>query len=589
MHRILFLRTLFHKRSFIIRMSLASLVLYKNRPQKLYHCEVVTTNPPALIVKLESTLQQVIQLLRRHLLLAFAAAGSAVLAAISSIMSPLYVANVVDALTRGIFDSGQFQYNVLGLLGVSVANALFTWLYIKLVGELGECIAKDLRVRLFEQLLNESVAFFDNHSVAEMLTRLNVDVQDFKHSLKAILTTGLKTSVQLVSSVGQMIVLSPKLTFTLSAGLPLIFAVGSAYGRFLRLLCGEARVIEAEASNVALEALSNIRTVKAFCAEDYELQKYQVKVDDYGHRLSNMLSHIGIFEGLTTLSTSICTAAVMYFGGSEVLNGNISGGQLMAFLMTLQTAQKAVTGLVTLNVKLQNMIGAFDRLKLKLIKEHDDKVKICLTGRVDMENVTFRYANRIENTLHDFDLNIKAGEFVAIIGESGSGKSTIAALLECFYRPQSGSISFDSVDASLIDKENLLTQIGYVPQEPTLFSGSVRDNICFGRNIPNEDVIESAKAAHIHDAIEALPNGYDTEIGKVSLSGGQKQRIAIARAIVNKPKILILDEATSALDYLTEGVILQTLLELKGKCTIIMITHKHDHLRHADRIINILK
>lgn len=586
MRHILLLRTLLAKRSFILKISLATLPIYTANRKTQYNCEATTVKASPLIVREEPSIRQVLKLLRKHLLLAFAAAGSAVLAAISTILSPIYVAKVIDVLTSGIFDGSQFQNGVLSLLGVSVANALFTWLYIKLVGELGEVIAKDLRVRLFEQLLDESVAFFDSHSVAELLSRLNVDVQEFKHSLKAILTTGLKTSVQLASSVGQMIVLSPKLTLTLSSGLPFIFAVGSAYGRFLRLLSGEARVVEAEAANVALEAFSNVRTVKAFCAEDYELQKYQGKITDYSRRNSALLSHIGIFEGLTSLSTTICTAAVMYFGGREVLEGNLSGGQLMAFLMTLQTAQKAVTGLVTLSVKLQNMTGAFDRLKLKQVKYDEQAMKISLSGRVNMEKVTFRYPNRIENTLENFNLDIKAGEFVAIIGESGSGKSTIAALLERFYEPQSGTISFDSVESSLIDKKNLLTQVGYVPQEPIIFSGSVRDNICFGRSIPDEDVISAAKSAHIHDVIEALPQGYDTEIAKVSLSGGQKQRIAIARAIVAKPKILILDEATSALDYLTEGVIFRTILELEEKCTIIMITHKHDHLKHADRIIN---
>ena len=162
-------------------------------------------------------------------------------------------------------------------------------------------------------------------------------------------------------------------------------------------------------------------------------------------------------------------------------------------------------------------------------------------------------------------------------------------MIEGFYKPASGCILFDSVQSDSIDKKNLTSQIGYVAQEPVLFSGSVNENICLGRPVARDEIIQVCKAAHIHDTIEAVPNGYDTEISKTSLSGGQKQRLAIARALLGRPKILILDEATSALDHFTETAVIQTIKELRGSCTVILITHKQDQLKIADKIYKIAK
>jgi ATP-binding cassette subfamily B (MDR/TAP) protein 8 len=526
------------------------------------------------------------------LLLVLTASSAAALAAITSILSPIYVSKVIEAITNGLIFSNDFNFGLAGLLGTSVANAVLTWLYIKLVGELGEVIASELRVEILNQLLHQSVYFFDTHSVAELLSRLNVDIQEFKHSLKAIITTGVKTSVQMTSTIGQMIILSPKLTLTLSSGLPLIFLIGNIYGRFLRLLSGEARQIEAEVGNIAIEALSSIRTVKAFSAEDYQVEKYGERAALQSQKNISLLSHIGIFQGLTNFSSSACAAAVLFFGSLEVAQGSLGSAQLIAFLMTLQMAQKAVTDLVTMNVKFQNMLGAYDRIGIeRKVGDFDELPRplITISGLVEFKDVSFKYLNREGGVLNCVSLDASPGELIAIIGESGSGKSTIAALLESFYQPETGSISFDSVASEFIDKKNLRMQIGYVAQEPVLFSGSVRENICLGRSVEASELVQACKAAHIHDTIEALPEGYDTEITKTTLSGGQKQRIALARALLGKPKILILDEATSALDQFTESAVMQTIKDFRGSCTVILITHKMEHLKIADKIYKLSK
>lgn len=560
----------------------------KFSPQCYYCDQVLQVAAPAGEESASGTLCRVVDLLRQHLLLALAAAGSAVLAAVTSILSPIYISKIIEFITNGLIFTPDFNYGLAGLLGTTLANAVFTWLYIKLVGQLGEIIASELKVDIFSQLLHESIGFFDRYSVAEMLARLNVDVQEFKHSLKTIITTGLKTGVQLTSTIGQMLVISPKLTLTLSAGLPLIFLIGNVYGRFLRLSAGHIRSIEAEASNVVLEALSSIRTVKAFSAEDHQVQRYKERIAAHCEKNCALLSHIGIFQGLTNLSSSACAASVLFFGGLEVSQGRLSGGQLLAFLMTLQMAQRAVTELVTLNVKFQNMLSSLDRLQIRKLEQAEPpKLLAKVSGAVELRNVSFKYANRNEGVLDSVSLKAQPGEIVAIIGDSGCGKSTIAALMEMFYQPDRGEILFDSVQSDAFDVKNLRSQIGYVHQEPVLFQGSVRENICLGRVVDEAELDRVCKAAHIYDVIDALPNRYDTEISKTTLSGGQKQRITIARALVGGPKIIIFDEATSSLDQFTEAAVLQTICELRGSSTVILITHKLDHLKIADRVYKI--
>ncbi len=587
------LRTIVLKRATISALGVSFASFYCRKGSKLplprYSCDEIKLIPNG--PSRQSSLQAIVDLLRRHLLLVLAASGSAALAAITSILSPIYVSKIIEAVRNGLMWSGDFNYGLVGLLGTSIANAALTWIYIKLVGELGEVIASELRVEVLSQLLHESVEFFDRHSVAELLSRLNVDVQEFKHSLKAIITTGVKTAVQLTSSIAQMIILSPTLTLTLSTGLPVILLVGSTYGRFLRLLSGEARRIEAEASNIAIEALSSIRTIKAFSAEEYQVQKYNQSVTAQSKKNASLLSQIGAFQGLTNLSSSACAAAVLFFGSLEVAQGSLRSAQLIAFLMTLQMAQKAVTDLVTLNVKFQNMLGSFERIGLNKTKQESGTILplVKLSGRIEFKDVSFQYAKREGVVLKDVSFKAEPGEIIAVIGESGSGKSTIAALLECFYCPDSGTILFDSVQSYAIEKKNLRSQIGYVVQEPVLFAGSVKENICLGRDVKEEELLKVCKAAHIHDTIEALPRGYETEISKTSLSGGQKQRIAIARALLGNPRIMILDEATSALDQFAESAIIQTIKELRGMCTIVLITHKTEHLKLADKIFKILK
>lgn len=602
-------RLLLTKRSLFLA---TSGVLFTLNPKRkcLYHCEeapiIKQCDYDVKVVKkynIKSGLLEIIGILRKHLLLTFAAAGTAVISALISILSPIYVSKLIDSLSAALETST--MANLTGsagiLLGNSLANAALTAIYIKLIGDLGEIIAGEMRKELFTRLLHESMLFFDDNEIGELMTRLTVDAQTFKHSLKQILTTGIKASVQLSSSVIQMFLLSQSLTMSLGASLPLIFLIGNGYGKYLKKLSNDSREAEAIASNRALEALNNIRTVKAFVAEDFESEKYSIAIEDQKDQQKNLLSHVGIFQGLNVFSMNSLLAAVLYLGGTQVLTGNLSSGGLLAFLMSLQTAQKSLTHFVTLNAKWQSMLSDHERIsktiqsKEMLENLHAGIVpEFACNGEIEVKNLTFSHKRRGE-IFNAIDFKINKNEVIGIVGESGSGKSTLISLLERFYDPEAGngSILLDNVDLKKLDLKWIRRQIGIVPQEPVLFTGTIGENIAYGSfdgEFTGEEIEGAARKANIHEFIIGLPDGYSTQLNKCSLSGGQKQRIAIARALLRSPKILILDQATSALDQKSEQAIHETLKKVskEGK-TIIIITHKKEILGLANKIYKLNK
>ena len=398
------------KRKFIL-MTNGLLVTSKPKKYILYNCEEVNLITESIykhkIIKkysLRNGILEIIGILSRHLLLTFAAAGAAAMAAVMSILSPLYVSKLIDSITTALATSS--TPNLTGsagmLMGISLANAVLTALYIKLIGDLGEIIAGEMKKELFTRLLHESMSFFDDQEIGELLTRLTVDVQSFKHSLKQILTTGIRAGVQLTSSTVQMILLSQSLTMSLGASLPLIFLVGNGYGKYLRKLSIDVRDSESVASNRAHEALNNIRTVKAFVGEDYESEKYSQAIENQNSQQRNLLGHVGIFQGLTVFSMNSLLAAVLYLGGVEVLNGNLSSGGLLAFLMSLQTAQKSLTQFVTLNAKWQSMLSDHERIsrtvqrKEELEDLHKKVPEFSCRGEIEVKNLTFSHRGRKE-------------------------------------------------------------------------------------------------------------------------------------------------------------------------------------------------
>jgi ATP-binding cassette subfamily B (MDR/TAP) protein 8 len=529
-------------------------------------------------------------LLRRHLALLVSVLLSTAGATLSAILSSREIAQLIEALGRAP-DIGALQAGCLRVLVLSGVNTAFTFMYTKLSGELGDAIAKDLRLDVFGNLMHDTVRFFDEHTVADLLARMQDDVHELRRGFKALLQQGTRAAVQVVTGFGQMWMISPNLTLGLAACLPVVFGSGHLYGEHLRRLSKAIKAKEQELVNRVHEALLNIRTVKAHVAEEYELQRYFDKSRALAVQASRYYDWFGGFLGGTQLAFGSIATGILYFGGIEVVLGRMAVGSLVSFLFALQTGQRALTDLVALNGRL----GAL-RLSLERIQELTcrrsplavDNVGLgAIRGEIEFRNVSFAYPGRSHlKVLNEANILIRENEVVAIIGESGSGKSTLAALLERFYDADSGAVFVDGCDVQAVSGADLRQSVGFIPQEPVLFSATLRENIAYGipeGAVDDAAIVKAASAAQIHDFIMTLPGGYDTQLSRASLSGGQKQRIAIARVLLRKPRILILDEATSALDAESEARIFATLAEAFRGRTVIIITHNRNHCKLADR------
>ncbi|KAJ1903435.1 hypothetical protein IWQ60_012579, partial [Tieghemiomyces parasiticus] len=455
-------------------------------------------------------------------------------------------------------------------------------------------LGQRLRRALFTSFLAQDMAFFDQHRSGELADRLSQDIQDFKHTFKQLVTQGLKATTLTVGSVAHLVYISPALTLAMAAVMPVLYAALYGYGRYLRALRQTTRTWEGVASGLGMEALNNVRTVRAFAAEPSETALYL----DAGRRVGDCHIrfgyHMGLFRGLTTFSIGSMVLTVLYYGGYLVTTGQLRPGDLMTYMVSVQNAQRALDTLGGLMGQSLKAMGSLAR-----IQEYVDIVpRIPLTGgwrpdrvqgEIAFRSVDFTYPTRPDQpVLRGFSLTIPAGQVVALCGGSGSGKSTIAALLERFYDPDAGGITLDRHPLTDLDPSWLRTQIGYINQEPVLFATSIAENIRYGKpDATDAEVWAAAREANAAAFIEGFPEGYATVLGErgVTLSGGQKQRIAIARAILKQPKILVLDEATSALDNQSEKVVQAALDRLMAGRTVLVIAHRLSTIQNADCIV----
>lgn len=525
-----------------------------------------------------------------------ATVAAAVATAAVGVALPRATGQLVNALTRLVKgESAELTSAALRMAFLSLSNAVLTFAYISSVSIVGERLAERLRTRLFSSLLSQDIYFFDSHKTGDLLSRLTSDVQEFKHSVKGLIGQGVKAVTQTAGGLASMMSLSPLMTGALVVSLPLIYAVGSLYGSFLRRVSARARSADAEAAGHATECLHHVRTVRAFATEPRESERF-AELTGVAARLHEAQGlHIGAFQGLTNLSFSGLFLGILWLGGSQVGDGRLAAGDLMNFLMTTQSTQKSLGALVALLGTAGKAMGAGARAleyaamsPLVALTGGATIPSAQLRGDIVFDSVDFAYPSRPEQrVLNGLQLRLAPGKVTALCGPSGGGKSTVAALIERFYEPINGEISLDGRDISRLDPSWLRSQIGYISQEPALFGTSVLENIRYGRpDATDEQVIAAARQANAHDFISAFPDGYATRVGErgVALSGGQRQRIAIARALLKDPKILILDEATSALDAESERLVQAALDKLMRGRTVLVIAHRLSTLHNADCI-----
>jgi subfamily B ATP-binding cassette protein MsbA len=457
---------------------------------------------------------------------------------------------------------------------------------------IGERIVTDLRRQVYAHLHTLSLRFFTDRRVGELISRLSSDVTIVRSALTTSVATFLSQSVTFVGSLVLMLVLNWRLTLFILLLAPLVVASAAFFGARLRRLSTDVQDQLADSSALAEEALSNNRIVKAFTREPYEVERYKEQVEQTFQVAMRMTRLRAAFGPLVTFLAFSSLTLILWFGGREVLAGRLSAGALIAFLVygiNIAASIGAFTGLYT---QLQEAAGATRRI-FEIIDEQTDVVEIpnaldlpLVEGRITFHNVSFAYPGA-QHVLRNIDLEIQPGEILALVGPSGAGKSTLFNLIPRFYDPTDGLVSIDGQDLHAVTLESLRSQIGLVPQETQLFSGTIRENLRYGMlDASDQELRQAARVANAEEFILELPQGYGTRVGErgMKLSGGQRQRIAIGRSILKNPRILLLDEATSSLDSESEGLVQEALDRLMQNRTTVIIAHRLSTVQNAHRI-----
>ncbi|MFY9553136.1 MAG: ABC transporter transmembrane domain-containing protein [Blastocatellia bacterium] len=481
------------------------------------------------------------------------------------------------------------------LVGVFAVQAGFSFLRTYLLSYTGERIVADVRTELYNHLTGLPVAFFANRRVGELTSRLASDVSVVQTATTGSVTELLRLTIMLVGGVIIIFITNTRLSLLMLAIVPVVVVSAHFYGRYVRRLSTKVQDRLAEANSVLEETLSAIRIVQSFVREEYERARYRDRIQESLKLAVKRAVASGGFIAFIILVVYSGIAIVLWFGSRMVVAGQMTAGDLIAFVLYTFFVGGAVGGMTELYGQFNQAIGATRRVFELLDTEPEIKDPPNpeplenVKGRVELIDVHFTYPDeRALPVLKGVAVEAKPGEIIALVGPSGAGKSTLVALIPRFYDVSSGSIRVDGRDVRSLRLADLRGAIGMVPQETTLFGGPVRENIAYGKLGATDDEIEAvARAAHAHEFIVEFPDGYDTIVGErgVKLSGGQRQRIAIARALLKNPAILILDEATSSLDSESERLVQDALETLMEGRTTFVIAHRLSTVRRAARIV----
>lgn len=509
-------------------------------------------------------------------------------------------------IVKHLLDAAFVQHNsslldkiALGLIGLFAVQALLNFSQVYLLTITSERIVATLRRDLFAHLIRLSPGFFTDQRTGELTSRLSADTTVLQTVLSYNLSEFARQSLFLIGGIILLTMTHWKLALTTLAVVPIVIGAALFFGRQLRKASSGVQDRIAEATGTAEEAFSQIRTVQSFTREEEETRRYTAHM---AHVIAAAMDRSRIratFFGILTFCAFGGVVAVLWQGGRLVLDGTLTAGALVSFLLYALYVAGAVGSLGSLFGVYQEAVGAarrtFDLLGTQAtIAEPAQPEHLIkpVRGEVVIDNVSFRYASNLPEVLSNVSLTIAPGEVVALVGPSGAGKTTMASLIPRFWDVTGGRILVDGHNVRSLSLEDLRGSIGLVPQEPALFSGTVRENIAYaatqGNRIASEDEIRrAADAAHATEFIDRLVEGLDTLVGErgVKLSGGQRQRLAIARVFLKNPAIVILDEATSSLDSESERLVEEAMQELlRGRSTLI-IAHRLSTVQRADRVV----
>lgn len=480
----------------------------------------------------------------------------------------------------------------LVLLATLFIQGVFSFTRVYTFSVVSERSLADVRKAVYRKLLWLPLSFFDNRRVGELMSRITSDVGTLSEMFALTMAELLRQFLTLIFGTVIIFYLAPKLTGFMLLTFPILVILALIFGKFIRKLSKKTQDRLAEANVIVEESLQSITVVKAFTNESFEIGRYSNVLMDVVQVAIRTARFRGLFISFIIFALFGGIVAVGWYGASLVQSNEITVGELFSFVIYTSFIGGSIAGLGDIYTQLQRAIGASERL-LEILDEKEEveeksSLPLNLHGEIAFESVTFSYPTRKEFiVLKDLNFWIAPGEKVALVGKSGSGKSTIINLLMRFYPVESGSVTIDGESVDRFDLTAYRKNIAIVPQEVILFGGTIEENIGYGKPDAGRDEIrDAARKANALEFIESFPEGFETVVGErgVKLSGGQRQRVAIARAILKNPSILILDEATSSLDAHSEVLVQEALEKLMESRTTIIIAHRLSTIKKVDRI-----
>jgi subfamily B ATP-binding cassette protein MsbA len=523
------------------------------------------------------------------------AAACLLVAAGVGLAFPQVVRHLLDAAFQAR-DRRLLDRIALGLIALFALQGLMNFVQVYLLTSTTERVIATLREDVFANLVRLSPGFFSDRRTGELTSRLSSDLTLLQTMLSTWVSEMARQLLFLVGGIVLLTLTHPSLTTTTLAVVPIVVGAALLFGRRLRRASTGVQDRVAEAMATADEAFSQIRTVQSFTREAAETSRYAELLRGVVDAAVRRAFLRALFFGVVGFVAFAGVVAVLWEGGQLVLDGKLTAGALVSFLLYAIFVAAAVGSLASLFGSYQEAVGAASRVFELLetqptVREPARATPLTrpVRGAVSFEHVGFRYALDLPEVLSDVSFRISPGEVVALVGPSGAGKTTVASLLQRFWDVTHGRITLEGIDLRELSFADLRGSIGMVPQEPALFSGTVRENIelAASGSASSNDIVAAARAAHALEFIERLPDGFETKVGErgVKLSGGQRQRIAIARVFLKNPALVVLDEATSSLDTESERLVEEAMEELlRGRSTLI-IAHRLSTVRRADRVI----